>query len=85
MPSNLTLNIFPDTVASAALFGTGKEAGADEDDFHTFKRRTAEVSRDEKDEEKFKKMQNIKVGVHSGTVKRFGAVPVSKPKKVVTF
>ena len=85
MPSILTLNIFPDTVASAALFGTGKEAGADEDDFHTFKRRTAEVSREEKAEEKLKKVQNIKVGAHSGTVKRFGAVPIAKPKKVVSF
>ncbi|KAK7692228.1 hypothetical protein QCA50_003853 [Cerrena zonata] len=74
-----------DTVATSALFGTGKEAGADEDDFHTFKRRTAEVTRDEKVEERLKKMQNVKVGAHSGIVKGFGAVPASKSTKVVTF
>lgn len=72
-------------MASSALFGTGKDAGADEDDFHTFKRRTAEVNREEKVEEKLKKMQNIKVGAHSGVVKPFGAVLAPKPKKVVTF
>jgi len=32
------------------VLGTGREAGADEDDFHTFKRRTTEVERDEKQE-----------------------------------
>ena len=30
------------------FFGTGVEAGADEDDFHTFKRKSAEVEREQK-------------------------------------
>ncbi|KIJ68085.1 hypothetical protein HYDPIDRAFT_107723 [Hydnomerulius pinastri MD-312] len=72
--------------AAATLFGTGSGAGADEDDFHTFKRRTAEVSRDEKKEDKQWKQLDVKAGLHTGTVKAFGkaALP-SKTKKVVTF
>ncbi|CAL1706267.1 unnamed protein product [Somion occarium] len=73
-----------DITPSTAFFGTGREAGADEDDFHTFKRRTAEVSHEEKVEEKLKKMRNVKVGAHSGVVKSFGPTVV-KPKKVVSF
>ncbi|KAH8107790.1 hypothetical protein BXZ70DRAFT_12210 [Cristinia sonorae] len=73
-------------VASTKLFvGTGEQVGADEDDFHSFKRRTAEVSKEEKGEDKVKKMQVVKRGVHSGVVKAFGQVPPAKPRKVVTF
>ena len=35
-----------------AVFGTGREAGADEDDFHTFKRKNVEVDREVQSEEK---------------------------------
>jgi len=31
-----------------AFLGTGVEAGADEDDFHTFKRKSAEVDKEQK-------------------------------------
>ncbi|TFK66551.1 hypothetical protein BDN72DRAFT_771846, partial [Pluteus cervinus] len=61
--------------SSTAVFGIGKEAGADEDDFHIFKRKTREVERDERREEKAKKMMNVKAGVHSGIVKSFGRTP----------
>ncbi|THH31348.1 hypothetical protein EUX98_g2858 [Antrodiella citrinella] len=73
-------------VASAKLFvGTGHEVGADEDDFHSFKRRTAEVSKEEKGEDRLKRMQAVKQGAHSGVVKTFGKVPAVKPAKVVSF
>ena len=59
--------------------------GADEDDFHSFKRRAKEVSRDEKGENKLKRMQVIKQGAYSGVVKAFGNASGIKPSKVVTF
>ncbi|KAH7923147.1 hypothetical protein BV22DRAFT_1015989 [Leucogyrophana mollusca] len=67
------------------MFGTGRDAGADEDDFHTFKRRNAEVDKDEKREEKTKRLVDVKAGVHTGTVKAFGKPPAAAPKKVVHF
>jgi len=72
-------------VTSAATFvGTGSGAGADEDDFHIFKRKNAEITRDESVNERRKKQQAVKVGAHSGIVKSFGQV-LQKPRKVVTF
>lgn len=65
--------------------GTGRESGADEDDFHTFKRMTAEVDRSEKVDEKAKKRAGVKVGAHSGVVRAFGDAPAPKKKKVVVF
>lgn len=77
---------FSSEVASAKLFvGTGDAVGADEDDFHSFKRRTAEVNREEKGEDKLKRTQAVKRGAHSGVVKAFGQVPAVKSRKVVTF
>ena len=35
-------------VEKTAFFGTGAEAGADEDDFHTFRRKYAEVDKEQK-------------------------------------
>lgn len=70
--------------ATAVFVGTGTEAGADEDDFHTFKRKTLEVAREEKADERRKKSAAVKVGAFTGEVKSFGQ-PVQKPKKVVTF
>jgi len=67
------------------MFGTGKEAGADEDDFHVFKRKNREVSKSERDESKQKKQLELKVGVHTGTVKSSGDPPPGKSKKVVHF
>ncbi|KZT06286.1 uncharacterized protein LAESUDRAFT_743455 [Laetiporus sulphureus 93-53] len=73
-------------VAAATVFlGTGNGAGADEDDFHTFKRKNSEIDKSEKVEERLKKQAKIKVGAHSGVVKSFGKVPVAETKKVVYF
>ena len=72
-------------VSSKTLFvGTGQEAGADEDDFMSFKRRTAEVSREEQIDERRKKRADVKMAAYSGVVKSFGQV-AQKPKKVVNF
>lgn len=68
------------------MLGTGREAGPDEDDFHTFKRKTTEVDRDEKQATKRKEMLELRTGAHSGVVKAFGNVPsVMAKKKVVVF
>lgn len=70
-----------DAIKDSDFIGTGREAGADEDDFHTLKRRKTEVEREEKREEQFK--HRIVVGAHSGVVT---ALPKAPPtKKVVYF
>lgn len=72
--------------ATTVMVGTGREAGADEDDFHTFKRVNAEVDHAEKAEERVKRRAEVKVGALTGVVKAFGeAPPVAKKKKVITF
>ena len=72
-------------VAATTIFvGTGQEGGADEDEFHAFKRSTAEVDKSERVEEKAKRKAGVKVGAHSGVVRAFGNAPVPK-KKVVVF
>ncbi|KAJ7109442.1 hypothetical protein C8R44DRAFT_802528 [Mycena epipterygia] len=73
-----------DSTEDSVVFGVGREAGADEDDFHAFKRRKTEVDRDEKQEEKLKRLVDVQTGAHSGIVKAFGINSV-KPKKVVFF
>ncbi|KII92610.1 hypothetical protein PLICRDRAFT_103776 [Plicaturopsis crispa FD-325 SS-3] len=70
---------------TAILLGTGQEAGADEDDFHTFKRRRVEIDQDERQEEKAKRALDVKAGVHSGVVKSFGRPAPPASKKVVYF
>jgi len=68
------------------VIGTACGAGADEDDFHTFKRTTIELDRAEKREERVKKMMEVKKGVVSGVVVRAHNAPVaSAKKKVVVF
>ena len=42
-------------VEKTAFLGTGTEAGADEDDFHTFKRKSAEVDKEQKAVERSQK------------------------------
>lgn len=82
---NISLLIIAAAVASNTLFlGTGREAGADEDDFHTYKRKSAELNKDDKGEERRKRLQDVKVGVHTGVVKSFGQTTTRKGK-VVTF
>ena len=51
------------------MFGLGREAGADEDDFHTFKRKTIEVDMEEQSEARARKMIKVRAGAHSGIVK----------------
>ncbi|KAJ7111578.1 hypothetical protein C8R43DRAFT_1041471 [Mycena crocata] len=68
----------------SVVFGVGREAGPDEDDFHTFERRKTEVDRDEKQEGKIKRSIDVMTGAHSGIVKSFAMNPI-KPKKVVFF
>ncbi|TFK44158.1 hypothetical protein BDQ12DRAFT_672490 [Crucibulum laeve] len=72
-----------EVIDSTTVLGTGREAGPDEDDFHVIKRRTTEVERDEKQENKAKRLLDIKAGAYSGVVKAFTALDVKK--KVVTF
>jgi zinc finger CCHC domain-containing protein 9 len=67
--------------------GIGEDAqrGADEDDFHIFKRRKAEVEQDEKKEDKALRLSEVKVGAHSGVIKAFGKPAVPSRKRVVYF
>ncbi|KAJ3556603.1 hypothetical protein NM688_g1934 [Phlebia brevispora] len=78
-PQNKAKGIYPDGGCC-----TGREAGADEDDFHAFKRKTAEVTKEEKADERRKRKADVRVGALSGVVKSFGQV-MQKPQKVVTF
>jgi len=66
------------------LLGTGREAGADEDDFHTIRRKNAEIDRDEHGEERAQKEAKVRAGAFTGVVEAFGRTPV-KSKKVVYF
>ncbi|KAI0256064.1 hypothetical protein BJV78DRAFT_1118019, partial [Lactifluus subvellereus] len=70
--------------AVATLLGTGHEAGADEDDFHTIRRKNAEIDRDEQGGERARKEAKVRAGALTGVVKAFGKAPV-EPKKVVYF
>ncbi|KAJ6596959.1 hypothetical protein DFH09DRAFT_107080 [Mycena vulgaris] len=73
-----------DSTEDSVVFGAGREAGPDEDDYHTLKRRKTEVDRDEKQDGKLKSQVDVRVGAHSGIVKSFGINPL-KHKKVVFF
>jgi len=70
-----------EVVNPTTIIGSGHEAGADEDDFHLFKRHNTEVEREEKREEKAKRQLEVKSGVHSGIVKTFGKVSAGKVVK----
>ncbi|KAH9061232.1 hypothetical protein EDB87DRAFT_1674191 [Lactarius vividus] len=65
--------------AAAALLGTGREAGADEDDFHMIRRRNLEIDRDERKEAKA-----LRTGAVAAVIKASGRIAV-KPNKVVHF
>lgn len=84
-PPNFIPLLFAETTAVGVLLGVGHDAGADEDDFHSFRRKNAEVDRDVMTEEKVRKMAKVKAGVHTGIVKAYGTIPSVKPKKVVNF
>jgi zinc finger CCHC domain-containing protein 9 len=70
--------------AVAALLGTGREAGADEDDFHAIRRKNVEMDRDERGEERARKEAKVRAGALTGVVKAFGKAPATS-KKVVYF
>ncbi|KAJ6496739.1 hypothetical protein C8R47DRAFT_356338 [Mycena vitilis] len=70
-----------DNTEDSAMFGLGREAGADEDDFHTLKRRKTEVDRDEK---LLKRAVDVKIGAHSG-IATVGINPAQKKTKTVVF
>jgi len=70
--------------AVSALLGTGREAGADEDDFHAIRRKNVEMDRDERGEERARKEAKVRAGALTGVVKAFGKAP-AMPKKVVNF
>jgi zinc finger CCHC domain-containing protein 9 len=64
--------------------GTGREAGADEDDFHTIRRKNVEINREERGEERARKEAKVRAGALTGVVKAFGKAP-AKPQTVVYF
>lgn len=68
----------------SAVLGTGREVGADEDDFHVLKRNTKELDRGDRMEERMRRLLRTKAGVISNNVKP-GAVPKPSVKKVVYF
>jgi zinc finger CCHC domain-containing protein 9 len=67
------------------LLGTGREAGADEDDFHTIRQKIVEMDRDDHGEERARKEAKVRAGAFTGVVKAFGKTPPVKSKKVVNF
>jgi len=74
-----------DVTTSGTVLGTGKDAGADEDDFHALKRHTAEVDKSEKLEHRVKRQAKVFVGVHSGVVKSYANGTIASAKKVISF
>jgi hypothetical protein len=90
LPSCLVLHsVWPTDAngnSSAILFGPTPDnnVGADEDDFHTFKRRTAQIEMEEKKLERVRQTIVAKAGAHSGVVQALGKPPVAS-KKIVYF
>lgn len=75
----------PDAALNTVVFaGTGREAGADEDDFHIIKRKAVEVEREERTESRAINKLDIKVGAMSKTIKSFVTAPAAT-KKIVFF
>ena len=83
---SLAKNLFSLTATDTMVFaGTGTEAGADEDYFHTIKRRTAEADREERTESRALKKLDVKIGAMSKTMKSFASQPPTSAKKKVVF
>lgn len=82
--SSLTYLIRLSVTDPTTVLGTGRDAGADEDDFHMFKRNTTAIERDEKHDTKLKEMLDIRAGALSGSIKPTGIVPQLK-KKIIVF
>ena len=76
----------PDNAGTAFILGTGGDAGADEDDFHTFKRTKTALDAEEQEEKKAIKNADVKMGAMSRTIKSFSNKPPNPiKKKVVVF
>jgi hypothetical protein len=71
-------HLHSETNSLTAILGAGSEAGADEDDFHMFKRRKAEV-------EKEKINDDTNPRAHSSAVSVLKKPPLPSTKKVVYF
>jgi len=65
--------------SASSFLGTGREAGADEDDSHMIRRRILEIGGDEREEAKA-----LRAGALAGVVKASNRTSI-KPKKVVYF
>lgn len=81
------LNEIVDLTVKAAV-GTGRDAGADEDDFMILARKTKVVEREEQKEERFKRLQEVAEHapprVFNGAARLQASV--TKPvKKVIVF
>jgi zinc finger CCHC domain-containing protein 9 len=77
--------LLTDANQRTAVVGTGRAAGADEDDFHTVGRAQIEVEREEKGVARAQQRADLKIGALSGTMRAFGTAPTTAPKKVVMF
>ncbi|KAJ7235466.1 hypothetical protein B0H12DRAFT_1191377 [Mycena haematopus] len=72
----LCADLVPDSMQDSTMLGVGREAGADEDDFHILKRRKTEVDHDEKLQVKMKRVVDDVNKPYGNNL---------KPKKVVFF
>jgi zinc finger CCHC domain-containing protein 9 len=73
-----------DNVDTLAVMGANDQPGADEDDFHSFRRRRQEVEKETVYQEKKTRLPQVKHGTGSGIAKPFGTA-VKPVKKVVFF
>lgn len=84
-----TLSPITDANQSVMVLGTGSgDAGADEDDFHVFKRRTVDVEKEEKLDERRKKLADVQTALQSQDTlpSRSGLTQApQKQKKAVVF
>ncbi|XP_006459613.1 hypothetical protein AGABI2DRAFT_66090, partial [Agaricus bisporus var. bisporus H97] len=73
-----------DNADTLALMGTSDKPGADEDDFHTFRRNRHEIEKEAIEQEKRTRLLQGKVGARPDIVKPFRTAPIPT-KKVVFF
>ena len=82
--SQRTLSCLAGSMESSAILGTGHEAGADEDDFHIFKRQTTAIDREEKQLEQTRRLLRVESGAQSINANPIGTTP-KPPIKVIYF
>ncbi|KAG6877896.1 hypothetical protein C0993_002561 [Termitomyces sp. T159_Od127] len=73
-----------DIIETSDIIGTGDTIGADEDDFHSFRRQKGEIDRSEKHEEKEKRLQRHRLASQSNKNQATKHVSLSS-KRVVYF